>query len=247
MENDYPITRVLRLDAGAFTNDSYDIVIEAQSVRHPAFITFTDKKSKESYSIPEEILRGHSGDYWGGASESAIEYAGRLLHNLNRIKTEIKVNYANINKMNPELKRYDNDGTDIGSPFPHYCLNESIEWRGYDVITDDEIGPDSPPEVIAAYHEDKIISYTPSDDEAILQWVDADSDWNPVGLRKAGWGIFFYGRMYFNGPNSEKPLYFAEWDDLQGIANILENMKDLEALKVAYALLGKSLEVESTR
>ena len=242
MENDPPDSKPLKVTSNLIINNLYDITAEAKDVRSPSIVTFTDKKTKESFSIPLEALRGYSGDYWGGTSGSAINDAGRLLHDLGKMKTEVKINFANINKINPALKRFDNDGTDVGAPFPNYCLNDSIPWTGWDPESEEDIDASSDPEIIANYIGDKIITYTPADDEVILQWIDADLDYNPGNHRKAGWGLFFYGRQYFQGLDSEEPLYFAEWDDLEGIANILENMKDQEALKVTFALLGRRLE-----
>ena len=125
---------------------------------------------------------------------------------------------------------------------------KDLPWHGWSDELDDIFYSDRPSdevtqEYIDKYEGEKVVTYMPKDDEVVLRWVASDFNHGLELKRepKSGWGLYQWGNLY--GLDS-RPIAFADWDDIDGIANIANNMDSQEALNITSILLGHNKDKE---
>ena len=224
----------------------YRITVDGSDLNSRVKVKFTNLENKKETNVPQDLIWGRQftpSDHQYGlipVESELIDEANNLLFRLSFKRNEAKVDFAQINKLNPNLRRIDNDGLDIGSSMPVFMIKD-LPWHGWSDEVEDIIHSDSPDEDITQeyldeYDGEKIVTYTPTDDEIVLRWVAADFN-HGVELKKepeSGWGLYPWGNLF--GLDS-KPIAFAQWDDIEGISNIVNNMNNQKALQITSILL----------
>lgn len=237
-----------------FSKDGkYEIIVTSKDIHSRAKITFVNLEDKSEVTISEEPLRGREFYPWDDeysqleVKSTLLNEANHLLYKLGFTRNDIKVEFAQMNKSYPKLRRIDNDGLDIGANFPVYIVKDNLPWRGWHDEIEDLFYSDSPNEEITQeyidnYQGKKVIDYTPASDEIVLTWVQDDFP-RSRGLNKtadAGWAVCFWANLYSN----DELILFVKWDDLEGIAKLAKGIENEEALKVTAALLGQKAPVK---
>lgn len=227
-------------------NGKYKIVVNGSDIYSNTKINFINLEDKSEYAVLEESIRGKQFsrlDYYEygviPVDNKLIDEANALLYTLTFRRNHIKVNFAQITKLNPNLRRINNDSLDIGSDLPVFTIKD-VPWSGWSEELEDGFESDNPnkeitQEYIAKYEGEKIINYTPEDNEIVLRWVGADFH-NGLELKKepnSGWGLYPWGTLF-----DVKPIAFAKWDDIEGITNIVNNMGSQRILKIISVMLG---------
>lgn len=226
-------------------NGKYDIIVTSKDIHSRAKITFVNLEDKSEITISEEPLRGREFNSWDdeyrplAVKSDLLNEANYLLYKLGFTRNDIKVEFAQMNKCYPKLRRIDNDGLDMGANFPVYVVKEGIGWSGWHEEFEDGFYSDSPGEEITQeyidnYQGEKIIDYTPSDNKIVLTWIEDDfpRGHNSGRIKEAGWAVCFWKDLY-----NRDPILFAKWDDLEAISSLAKSIENEKALKVTAALL----------
>ena len=117
-------------------NGKYRIIVDGVKLHSRVKVKFINLDDGKETSVPQDLIWGRNFtpvDYEYGlipVESELIDEANHLLFMLAFKRNETKVNFAQINKLNPNLRRIDNDGLDIGSSIPVFMIKD-LPWQGW--------------------------------------------------------------------------------------------------------------------